>query len=211
MAVNLNMRMFAAGIGASSAVLSPTHPPPSPSPAAVPPPQPEQFGWGVRDDDSLFGDLEQEEDAPAVDVKKRSHRTNHLGLPKDGQGRSKVRYFRSYTILYDKGKEYDDKGEGRLQLMGELGKTASLNLEGVKTLADAFVSMCPPGRSLVTASQFTHVMKKHNVCDRVMQKRLFAKLPGCNSKLNHVEGESLDGWLFGRHGGSLRTKMASQP
>ena len=103
-----------------------------------------------------------------------SIRTNHLGVPIPPRGgKMRVKYCRSYTIVYHKRRDEHHDDLVKWDLFREVSRVCDLSTAGLERLLDSFISTAVIGSS-VGPGQFKAVLAAHGVRDRVLVQRLFS-------------------------------------
>ena len=104
----------------------------------------------------------------------RSIRTDHLGFPLRTHTRPKLKYARTYTIMYDAGKDQDGYEEKEWTLLKDAKNVMDTSLSGLTSLYTTFCAAVPNSeQSQVGPRTFRLVLAKHGVRDFILMSRLF--------------------------------------
>jgi len=114
---------------------------------------------------SIRKHLQQKRESP-----KRA-RTDHLGMPVSTNGRARVKYARSITIVYER--ETVQQANQQHQLRREVKKMYDISLKALEQLLKLFQNSVRAGQSLVGPRTFKAVLLRHGIRDVVLQDRLF--------------------------------------
>ena len=103
----------------------------------------------------------------------RRARTNHLGVSINASGRSRIKYARTVTIVYESEQREAHSEAQRMALLREIGKLYDFSIEALHGIFKSFLAVARPGQSLIGPKTFRLVLARHNVRDAVIQQRLF--------------------------------------
>jgi Ca2+-binding EF-hand superfamily protein len=101
-------------------------------------------------------------------------RTNHLGQSVNLANRSRVKYARTVTIVYESDRDPGSHSDAaRIALLREMRKLYDFSVEALHGIFNSFVSVVRQGQSLIGPKTFRLLMARHGMRDTVIQQRLF--------------------------------------
>lgn len=100
-------------------------------------------------------------------------RTNHLGVSISATGRSRIKYARSVTILFESNRADSYTEASRLALLREIRKLHTFSVPTLLSIFRSFARASRPGQTLIGPRTFRLIMLRNGILDTVIHERLF--------------------------------------